>query len=212
MCIRDRDQTARGGQAVIRAQTQDKALGVGWEKEGAQSDPLKSSAQISSDAKIGATDEGLNTEGKIIKKGLKTAGVDSDVAHVVGQSAGGVIGGLSLASSLNTDFGSDKQFSKDNTEQKIGQGFDMAGDVLSMASTFVPELAPISAVVGGIGALLDLGGGDKAEKTKATASTQKFNVDSGGTMKTAVQQKQTTATSTAPTSLQKVAGASSSSY
>ena len=206
------DQTTRGGEAVTRAQAKDRALGTGWEKEGAQSDPLKSSAQISEDAKIGATNEGLNTEGKILKKGLTTAGVDSDVAHVIGQSAGGVIGGVELASTIDTDFGSDKQFSKDNTEQKIGQGFDMAGDVLSMASTFVPELAPVSAVVGGIGAFFDLEGGDKAEKTKSTASTQKFNVDSGGSMKTAVQQKQTTATSTQPTSLQKVASSSSSSY
>tara|TARA_R110002167_G_scaffold359075_3_gene575469 strand:- start:1179 stop:2180 length:1002 start_codon:yes stop_codon:yes gene_type:complete len=205
-------QTSGGARAVTQAQAKDRALGTGWEKEGAQSDPLKSSAQIGSDAKIGATNEGLNTEGKILKKGLTTAGVDSDVAHVIGQSAGGVIGGVELASTINTDFGSDKQFSKDNTEQKIGQGFDMAGDVLSMASTFVPELAPVSAVVGGIGALFDLEGGDKAEAKKSTASTQKFNVDSGGSMKTAVQQKQTTATSTQPTSLQKVAGATSSSY
>ena len=205
-------QTSGGARAVTQAQAKDRALGTGWEKEGAQSDPMKSSAQIGSDAKIGATNEGLNTEGKILKKGLTTAGVDSDVAHVIGQSAGGVIGGVELASTINTDFGSDKQFSKDNTEQKIGQGFDMAGDVLSMASTFVPELAPVSAVVGGIGALFDLEGGDKAEAKKSTASTQKFNVDSGGSMKTAVQQKQTTATSTQPTSLQKVAGATSSSY
>ena len=205
-------QTSGGARAVTQAQAKDRALGVGWEKDGAQSDPLKSSAQISSDAKIGATNEGLNTEGKILKKGLTTAGVDSDVAHVIGQSAGGIIGGVELASTINTDFGSDKQFSKDNTEQKIGQGFDMAGDVLSMASTFVPELAPVSAVVGGIGALFDLEGGDKAEATKSTASTQKYNVESSGTMKTAVQQKQTTATSTQPTSLQKVAGATSSSY
>lgn len=205
-------QTIGGAQAVAKAQASDRALGTGWEKAGAQSDPLKSSAQISEDAKIGATDEGLNTEGKILKKGLTTAGVDSDVAHVIGQSAGGVIGGVELASTIDEDFGSDKQWSKDNTEQKIGQGFDMAGDVLSMASTFVPELAPVSAVVGGIGALFDLEGGDKAEATKSTASTQKYNVDSGGSMKTAVQQKQTTATSTQPTSLQKVASSSSSSY
>ena len=206
-------QTMGGAQAVAKAQAQDRALGTGWEKEGAQSDPLKSSAQISEDAKIGATDEGLNTEGKILKKGLTTAGVDGEVAHVVGASAGGVIGGIELASTINTDFGSDDKWKSDNTEQKVGQGFDMAGDALSMASTFVPELAPVAAVVGGIGALFDLAGGDKAEKGKAQQAKSTYQAQSGGTAKSAPQQeKLTTATTTGTTSLQKVGSSSSSSY
>jgi len=205
-------QTAGGAQAVIKAQAKDKALGVGWEKAGAQSDPMKSSAQISEDAKIGATDEGLNTEGKILKKGLVTAGVDSELAHVVGASAGGIIGGAELASTIDTDFGSDKQWSKDNTEQKVGQGFDMAGDALSMASTFVPELAPVAAIVGGIGAVFDLAGGDKAEKGKLTAAGSVASASKQQTISAAPAQRTTTATVTAPTSLQKVSQTSSSSY
>tara|TARA_R110001599_G_scaffold29601_3_gene100998 strand:+ start:70 stop:1071 length:1002 start_codon:yes stop_codon:yes gene_type:complete len=204
-------QTAGGAQAVIKAQAKDRALGIGWEKKGAQSDPLKSSSQISEDAKIGATDEGLNTEGKILKKGLTTAGVDSDVAHIVGQSAGGILGGAELASTIDEDFGSDDKWKSDDTEQKIGQGFDMAGDVLSMASTFVPGLAPISAVVGGIGAIFDLEGGDEAESKKLSTAKGTYTSSQQQTI-SAPTEKTTTATATAPTSLQKVSQASSSSY
>ena len=207
-------QTVGGAKAVAQAQAKDRALGTGWEKEGAQSDPLKSSSQISEDAKIGATDEGLNTEGKILKKGLTTAGVDSDVAHVVGKSAGGIIGGVELASTIDEDFGSDDKWKSDDTEQKIGQGFDMVGDALSMASTFVPELAPVSAIVGGIGAIFDLAGGDKAESTKLSTAKGTYTSSQQQTISSSSvgTQRTTTATTTAPTSLQKVSQAPSSSY
>lgn len=212
------DNTATQGSAkgtvsatVGEAQEKDRQLGIGWSAEN-QTDATKSMTQLGEDAKVGASDEGLGLQAKVLKKGLVAAGIDKGVAHTLGKISGGVVGaGMGIETAVSDFSGKDDAWSKMNTTQKVGQGFDMVSDAMSVADTFVPELTPFTAIVGGIGAALDIKGGDDAESKKVSTAQ---STDSSSQQKTisAPSERTTTATTTAPTSLQKVSQASSSSY
>ena len=205
------DTTPTGGN-VAEAQQKDKDLGVGWEKEGAQTDATKSMSQLREGAQAGASDEGLSLTGKIIKKGAMTAGLDQGIAHGLGAVSGAVVGGAMGIGTAVSDFGDgEKQWKGDNTTQKAGDVFSMAGSAMEVADTFVPELAPVSAVLGGIGAVLDFVGGEEKKGVTATASATKLQQSQNVQSMKAPDYKQTTATTTGQTSLQKVGGISSSS-
>ena len=57
---------------IAEAQAKDRAMGIGWGEEAfqKQTDPTKSLSQLAKSAKVGETEEGLNLQGKIMKKGL----------------------------------------------------------------------------------------------------------------------------------------------
>lgn len=198
---------------VAEGQAEDRALGVGWEKAGAQSDPAKSLYKIGQEAKVGGSDEGLGLEGKIFKKGLVKAGVDEGVAHTIGAVSGAVTSaGMGIETAVS-DFGDGgAKWKSMDKEQKWGQGFDLASSVVGVADTFVPELAPVSAILGGIGAALDLAGGSEAEKSKVSSAQTTAKTSQEATI-SQPSVKGTVATSTGQTALQKVGGsAPTSSY
>ena len=201
----------KGQAEVEKGQAEDRAMGVGWEKEGAQSDPSKSLTQIGEDAKVGESDAGLSLQGKVLKAGLKKAGVNQGVAHSLGAVSGAVVSGAMGIDSAVDDFGDGgKKWKSDDGLQKAGQVFDFASDAVGVVDTFVPELAPLGAILGGVGAVMDMIGGDQAESKKKSQAQSTYKNASSESYTSAPDVKGTVATTTGPTSLQKVSGQSSS--
>ena len=140
--------------------------------------------------------------------------MDAGISHSIGALSGGLLaGGLGVSKAID-DFGDGaKTWKGMNTIQKWGQGFDLAGSSVGVIDAVAPELAPLSAVLGGVGAVLDLVGGEKQAKMKQAEASKNYASATGEEEISAPSVKGTVATTTGATSLQKVGGvAHSSSY
>jgi len=88
-----------------------------------------------------------------------------------------------------------------------------AGDVAGVISAVAPELAPIGAILGVAGTIADWVGGKKDEKATAEEQQQTYSDAQQKQYMSAPSVKQSVATITAPSSLQRVGGqAPTSSY
>ena len=202
----------QGGNTLSIAEAQEKDRAMGF--SGPQTDPEKSMSEIRATAQAGESDEALGLEGKTIKTGLTTIGVDSGTAHIVGATAG-VVTGLAEGIEEGVSQWGDgaKKWKAENTAEKTGAVLSEAGDVAGVISAVAPELAPIGAILGVAGTIADWVGGKKDEKATAEEQQQTYSDAQQKQYMSAPSVKQSVATITAPSSLQRVGGqAPTSSY
>lgn len=199
---------SHSAQQIAFGQAQDKASGAVDSSRAAN--PIdKTTAEIRAAATTEG-DKGLGFEGKIMKKGITMATGSEAIGHTIGALApvGQDIAGMAYGA-----YDIAENWKKDNTAQKTGAVLGEVGGALDMIGTAVPVLAPLGLAVDAASAISDLIGG--VEKDKDAVSAAAGARDAG--LQTAPKQadnsvQSSTTTQTAPTSLQKLSGGSTSSY
>ena len=206
---RQLDQTPAGmdhsAQQIGYAQRMDKQQG--WTRD---ANPLdKTTAEIREGANM-ASDEGLGFEGKVIKKGLTLATGSEGIGHIAGAVApvGQDIAGLAYGA-----YDIAENWKKDNVAQKTGSVLGEIGGALDIAGAAAPVLAPVGVAFDAASAISDLIGGVEKDHdaVKSAGATKDAALQTAPKLQDSGVQSSTT-TQTAPTSLQKLSGGSTSSY
>ena len=147
---------------VLRAQRADVQAGSITTSE--LSDAGKTTSELISGAKPAVEDAGLDIVGKTFKKGLTTIGTDVGTAARLGSVAGA---GLSAAGAIYTgieDFGDGgKKFASEGTLTKAGDITSIVSGGLDVLSAVAPIFAPVAALAGVAGAIMDAVGESRDE-------------------------------------------------
>jgi hypothetical protein len=162
----------RIGQGLIQSRT------VGEGAEGLTAAAFRSAKTASTMAAPVIEDSSLDIVGKTFKKGLTTIGTDIATASRVASVAGA---GLSAASAIYTgveDFGSANKWKSEGTLTKAGDVTSIVSGGLDVLSAVAPIFAPVAALAGVAGAIMDAVGEkrDEAAGLDKTAPTTQSTV------------------------------------
>tara|TARA_R110000737_G_scaffold351161_2_gene392484 strand:+ start:9562 stop:10554 length:993 start_codon:yes stop_codon:yes gene_type:complete len=187
---------------------QERDVAGGWTR--AANPANKTTAEIQAGAKMGENNEGLGFEGKVAKKLATTAGIDEGIAHGIGAASSVATG---LGSMAYGAYNIAENWKSDNTAQKTGAVLGEIGGAIDLAGAAAPVLAPIGLAFDAASAISDLiGGVQKESSSLKTASDAKSSDMLSAPKQRDNNVQSSTTTQTAPTSLQKLSGGSSSSY
>tara|TARA_R110000787_G_scaffold110822_3_gene219656 strand:- start:478 stop:1347 length:870 start_codon:yes stop_codon:yes gene_type:complete len=136
----------RVGQGLIKART----MGDGVTAAG-----FRSAKQASTMAAPVIEDSSLDIVGKTFKKGLTTIGTDVATASRVASVAGAGLAGAGAIYTGVEDFGSANKWKNEGTLTRAGDVTSIVSGGLDVLSAVAPIFAPVAALAGVAGAIMD---------------------------------------------------------